>query len=140
MSEVPQNAGYGCGREADIGGMFKAIAAAEADAKSLHDTGRCHESEWSMLLLREVAISRKPGCSDVSGAGAFSERRHPMSTPESAGNGAGACCICKAPATRTVMTRGLYFTGQTLYCDEHAADLLARATRDLPPADGGTDA
>lgn len=47
---------------------------------------------------------------------------------------AGRCCICGSTATRTVVTRGLVTTRQTLYCDRHAAELLARATRVTPPA------
>ena len=43
------------------------------------------------------------------------------------------CCVCGDPATRAVAARGLEATGQTLYCDPHAAELLARATRVTPP-------
>lgn len=39
------------------------------------------------------------------------------------------CCICDELATRLIATRGLAATAQTIYCDRHAVELLARATR-----------
>lgn len=43
------------------------------------------------------------------------------------------CCICDEWATRLIATRGLAATAQTVYCDRHAAELLARATRVAAP-------
>lgn len=43
------------------------------------------------------------------------------------------CCVCGDTAVRTIATRGLIATGQTLYCDRDAAEVLARATRVTPP-------
>lgn len=55
-----------------------------------------------------------------------------MPSPE---KDAGQCCICGSPATRMVATRGLVAVDQTRYCDNHAAVLLARATRVLAPGE-----